>query len=128
MKRLERILKQATINRFALLGYSMIATGLAGAVYSVINMDMTSATISSGSIVGGAFILSGTDFGNETYWTYERTKEYIQKHKCLDKEVVDLYGKFYCERQGVYMAAKELGCLDDYNKLMEGKKIVIPNF
>ncbi len=121
-------MKIVTLNRFALLGYSLIASGLAGAAYSLANKDITSMAVSCGSIFCGAFILSGTDAGLETYRSYERTKKYIQKHKCLDKEVTDLYGKLYCKRQGVYMAAKELGYLDDYKKLMEDKNIIIPNF
>lgn len=116
------------MNRFTLLGYSLITTGLVGAVYSVINLDIKYATVSSGSVACGILILSGTDAGIETYRVYERTKEYIQKNKRLDEEVVKLYSKFYCERQGVYMAAKELGHLDEYKALMKGKKVTIPNF
>lgn len=128
MKKLEKILKLVTINRPAFLGYSMLASGLIGGFYSVFEKDMNSLAFYMCNFLGGAFILSGTDFGNETYRVYERTKEHIQKHERLDEEVVKLYSKFYCERQGVYMAAKELGHLDDYKKLMKGKKVTIPNF
>ncbi len=116
------------INRPALLGYSMLASGLVGGVYSVLERDMPSLAVSCSSILGGAFILSGTDFGNETYRVYERTKEHIQKRKRLDEEVVKLYSKFYCERQGVYMAAKELGYLEDYKKAIKNQKIIMSNF
>jgi hypothetical protein len=85
-------------------------------------------SIYQGNILGRAFILSGTDFGIKTYRVYERTKEHIQKHEHLDEEVVKLYSKFYCERQGVYMAAKELGHLDKYKNFMKSKKSIIPNF
>lgn len=128
MKKVKKFLKYATVNRVALLGYSMLASGLVGGIYSVLERDMTSLAVSCSSILGGTFILSGTDFGNETYRIYERIKEHIQKNKCLDEEVVKLYSKFYCERQGVYMAAKELGHLDEYKNLMKGKKVNIPNF
>jgi hypothetical protein len=128
MKKLEKILKLVTMNRPAFLGYSLLAGGLVGGIYSVLERDMTSLASSCSSILGGAFILSGTDFGNETYRVYERTKEHIQKYKRLDEEVVKLYSKFYCERQGVYMAAKELGHLDEYKNFMKSKKSIIPNF
>lgn len=128
MKKLEKILKLVTMNRPALIGYSMLAGGLVGGVYSVLDRDMNSLAFYMCNFLGGAFILSGTDFGNETYRVYERTKEHIQKHERLDKEVVKLYSKFYCERQGVYMAAKELGHLGEYKDLMKGKKVIMPNF
>lgn len=41
MKKLEKILKLVTMNRPALLGYSMLASGLVGGIYSVINKDST---------------------------------------------------------------------------------------
>ncbi len=130
MKTLEKILKIVTMNRPALLGYSLITSGLIGGVYSVMNKDTTLLSIYCCNILGGAFILSGTDFGNETYRVYEKTKEHIQKHKHLDEEVIELYGKFYCERQGAYMAAKELGYLKEYEAAIKkkGVKVLMPNF
>ncbi len=128
MKKLEKILKIVTMNRPALIGYTLFASGLFGGIYSFLENDMNSLASNVCYLLGGAFILSGTDFGSETYRVYEKTKEHIQKHECLDKEVVKLYSKFYCERQGVYMAAKELGHLDEYKSLMKGKKVNIPNF
>lgn len=127
MSKLTNIVKFLAMNRVTLLGYGFFTGGLAGLVIDFVKNDVETAGCSALSMLVGCYLFGITGFGKDTYNAYKDTKEHIQEHEKLDERFVN-HHQVYCSRQGVYMAAKELGYLDDYKKAMKGKQGIIPNF
>ncbi|MBL7100891.1 MAG: hypothetical protein ISS23_02975 [Nanoarchaeota archaeon] len=119
---IKKIGKIMSINRVSLFGYTGLAGVLINCTAGLITGDnefyINNPTILS--FLASLACLIGTLGGLETYATYQRTKKHIQKHGTLDSLIVKEIDT-YCKRQGVYMAAKELGFLDCF-KEYERKK------
>ena len=90
-----------------------------------------------GIIFAGTSGILMTANGKTTKRIYERTKEYIGSRGQLEPEFVEQVIKGsenakyfgYCELQGVYLAARETGNLEVFNKVKRKySKIIIPNF
>jgi len=128
MSRLTDILKTASVNRVTALGSTAAVVGAVGIVLGGLENNITLLGCSAASAYCGFFLTCITGWGVQTFEFYKRTKKHIQEHNGLDEWFVKMYGNNYCNRQGIYMAAKELGYLDDYKKAREGEKVIIPNF
>ena len=116
MTKLDEIVKGIFMNRISFLGISCVIGGLTGIVTGAIKRDISIAGCSVMTFFTGVYLLGVTEVGSETYNSYERTKSHIQEHGRLSKHFVRTFSQQYCDRQGVYIAAKELGCLNTYKK------------
>lgn len=129
MVTLEDIVKHLTYNRVNFLGCTLMLGGLVGSVGGIIYSNIEVIGISL--IIGSAgFLFSAlSEFGSPTVQIYQRTVEHIQRFGRLDEKFVAKYMQAdYCCRQGVYMATKEFGFLEDYKKARKHNPSIIFNF
>lgn len=73
-------------------------------------LDKTSLDSLTGILIGtSSFTLGVTSYGLETYKAYKRTKDHIKEHGTLDPRFINTFKRYYCDRAGVELAAKEKG-------------------
>jgi hypothetical protein len=138
---LKRVKMLITGNRYVLLCHlGGIATIGAGVEYiRQFGFETADdAKISSVFIACGiSFSAVGMPFSAKTRKIYETTKRHIRDFGTIDPDYfkvmmgIDLdnwtYG--YCQLQGMYLAAKEMGCLDQFHSLKKKYTTnVLPNF
>lgn len=128
MPKLQDLVKATIMNRATLFGAGLFLSGITGTVLSIIKNDMTLCQYSGKATTIGLMLIGVTKLGSHTHETYLKTKEHIQEHKKLDRRFTELNAQLYCDRQGVYIAAKELGYLNDYRKCVKGMWNIIPCF
>jgi hypothetical protein len=87
--------------------------------------------------MAGTLLCARTRLGIGTYRTYRRVKEHIKKHGKPDPRflrkamALDIYPypfTGYCQIQGTYLACRNTGFLEDFYKLREESKNLMPNF
>lgn len=125
---LKKLVQYATLNRVTFGGFCLIPGGFAGMVLGIASNNILLFTGSSLGLSAGFAGIGLTNFGGDTYNSYEKAKKFVKKHNSLSERLVRKHSHLYCNRQGVYMAAKELDYLDDYKRALEGKHFIIPNF
>ena len=125
---LSEIIKGIRMNRVTLLGYGMLGSGLAGIIYGNATNDKKTIDMSFEICRCGACLVGATFSGIETYKSYKRAKEHIALHGTLDRRFAMTSSFLYCDRQGVYMAAKETGHLKEFRKAVKWYFNIIPNF
>lgn len=116
-------------NRVTLLSTMVVVPGVALSA-------PISPVVASSLLVGGSLGLCLTNWGAGTQSLYEDTLAHIEKHGFIDSlffkrallgDRYDCLG--YCELQGMYLAAKELGLEDQFKELRkEYTTNKIPNF
>lgn len=85
----------------------------------------------------GTVLLTHTEFGSKTVKLYDKTAKHIKKFDRIDKRffdkiipVNDITNNWdgYCQMQGVYLAARDYGKLDEFKEMRKKSSNVIPNF
>ena len=118
MRGMEELLEAMNVaffgNRIMLSGLTTIACGIA-------------AHNSSFYCIGGIMVLTA-GFGRETVWAYHLTKKHLLQHGKIEESFArQLVYAPYCDRQGLYLAARNYGHLDMFKKVTKAK-INLPNF
>jgi hypothetical protein len=87
--------------------------------------------------MAGAALCGRTQLGIGTYRVYKRVKGHIEKHgkpdprflrKAMALEVYPYPFTGYCQIQGTYLACRNTGFLEDFYKVKEESKNLLPNF
>lgn len=129
-----RDLKLRTVGNRMVLTSNLVSSA-GGALTFTHNMKTWQEALAWLGVATGFSISSLCGFGEKTSFEYQKTKELIDNHGRLGelypKKIFEHDSKLfgYCANQGVYLAAREEGELEEYERMKEKySDNWIPNF
>ena len=121
-------------NRITLVGATLYLAGLGAMHFSESDTDSLYAVGRRSRQLGG-LMLGATVVGFQTITSYRRAKRHIEKNNGFDERYLrtalesDRIFFNYCPDQGVYLAAKETGHQDEFEKARQKYSVnMIPHF
>lgn len=124
-------------NRVAILSTSMLVGGYGASLSSLITGNILLGVGYFIPTVIGAMITGYTICGTTTKKIYKRTRDHIKQFDTIDPNFFstaihpDAEKKYtgYCQLQGMYLACRDAGKLEEFYRLKKEKtKNIIPNF
>ena len=129
---LKLVWQQATMNRFTIVGSLIALGGLGSIACGIANNDLYPISAGMVSMGAGGDLLRRTKAGKSTIQSYDLTKWHYRTQGKLEPEYFLNHMDWYCDRQGMMMAAKECDQMDNYKeaeKMFKSvKKFQLPNF